>query len=71
MAQTALSNARPVELGTQNFERISRLLWATGNALSAYRNCANSPSMQPRKAASWSEYQACIAELMEALNAKA
>ncbi len=59
---------QPVELGTQHFERISRLLNATSNALLAYRSCPNYPELQSRKAATWAEYQECLSELVEALN---
>lgn len=65
----AVSNAVPVELGTKSLERVSRLLRAADTSLTTYRNCPNYPELQSLKAASWSEYQACLAELMEALNA--
>lgn len=68
MSAQAKSNAKPVDLGTKDFPRIARLLWASGNALSAYRSCPNYPMMQSAKAASWNEYQACLAELMEAIH---
>lgn len=57
------------ELGTKDFERIRRLLRATDYALMDYRACPNSPLMQSRKAAIWSEYQECLHELDEAIHA--
>ncbi len=69
MSAATKSNAKPAELGTKNFERIQRLLRATDNSLLSYRGCPNSPLMQSRKIALWSEYQECARELNEALNA--
>lgn len=57
------------ELGTKNFETIARLLNASGNALLSYRCASNDPRYSATKTAAWNEYQACLAELVEALHA--
>lgn len=65
----AMSNAVPADLGTKDFERISRLLRASDYYLMQYRMTHNHPSMQRTKALYWQGYQETLADLMEALNA--
>ena len=65
---SAQTNASPVELGTHDFERISRLLRSAEYALLMYRATPNYPIMQPEKARWWASYQETLAELMEAIH---
>ena len=62
-------NEIPAELGTKDFERISRLLRASDYYLRMYRLTSNEPFMQNTKATYWRGYQETLAELMEAINA--
>jgi hypothetical protein len=64
----ATTNAKPVELGATNLERIERLSGAVSHLVARYRDTPNYPDCQPLKAAIWREYQETLAELMEAVH---
>lgn len=64
----AQTNAKPVELGATNLERIERLSGAVNRLVARYRDTPNYPDCQSLKAAIWREYQEALAELMEAVH---
>lgn len=67
---SAATNAKPVELGATNLERIERLSGAVSRLVGRYRDIPNYPDCQPLKAAIWREYQETLVELMEAIHAR-
>lgn len=67
MAQAALANTKPVDLG-QDVSAVENAAEALSRAAAAYRIYPNFPSGQDAKAAYWREYQRCCAYLMEVVS---